>query len=115
MDSTLEVDLGTTLNSTLNVSNATILASTLEVQNDASLNTALSIGGATTMDSTLEVDLGTTLSTLNVSNRLSCLHWKFKMMLRSTLLFPLEVLLLDSTLEVDLQPLVHFECTDALS
>jgi len=55
MDSTLEVDQGTTLNSTLNVSNATILASTLEVQSDASLNSALSVGGATTMDSTLDV------------------------------------------------------------
>ena len=49
------LDLGTTLNSTLNVTNATILASTLEVQNDVSLNTALSVGGAVSMNSTLEV------------------------------------------------------------
>jgi hypothetical protein len=63
----LDVDLGTTLNSTLDVDGATTLNNTLDVDGATTLNNTLDVDGATTLNNTLDVDGATTLNnTLDV-------------------------------------------------
>jgi len=62
MDSTLQVDLGTTLSSTLDVANATILASTLEVQNATTLTSTLEVSQDASFNKNMYVEGTITLS-----------------------------------------------------